>query len=272
MTVVAESTMRTIKPAVPPVVIPQIISVGAPPEQHADRVTSEMLEFIVRLRAAVWAKGEATIAPSAMGNPAAQERHVARLRKLNGALWPFVHLTPGKRGRFTLELIEITGWDGNAHRRIDAFDDIAELPSRLWLYVEHIRIVGRPNAEPEGSGGGIVWLSHHALSRLCQRCNARRPRDLIVATHALVSAVCEAEVAKILPRPVTNPAGHRLRVKLGGALGDCVAVFQRHESLDEPTPVCVSILPPDADLAASEIPPASPASTKEKAHGAAKKT
>jgi hypothetical protein len=81
-------------------------------------------------------------------------------------------------------LIEITGWDGNAHRRIDAFDDIAELPSRLWLYVEHIRIVGRPNAEPEGSGGGIVWLSHHALSRLCQRCNARRPRDLIVATHA----------------------------------------------------------------------------------------
>jgi hypothetical protein len=172
---------------------------------------------------------------------------------------------PGKRGRYTLELIEITGWDGNAHRRIDAFDDIAEWPSRLWLYVEHIRIVGRPNADPEGSGGGIVCLSHHALSRLCQRCNARTPRDLIVATHALVAAVCEAENAKILPRPVTNPAGHRLRVELGGGLGDCVAVFQRHESLlDETTPVCVSILPPDADLAASEIPPAK-ASTMEKA-------
>jgi len=70
----------------------------------------------------------------------------------------------------------------------------------------------------------------------------------------LVSAVCEAETANILPRPVINPAGHRLRVELGGGLGDCVAVFQRHERLlDETTPVCVSILPPDADLAASEI-------------------
>jgi len=258
--------MRTAKPVASPIVVPQIISVGAPPEQHADRVTAEMIEFIVRLRAAVWAKGEATLPPSAMGNPTSQARHVARLRKLNGALWPFLHLTPGKRGRYTLELIEITGWDGNAHRRIDAFDDIAELPSRLWLYVEHIRSVCRINAASEGSGGGIVWLSHHALSRLCQRCNARRPRDLIVATHALVSAVCEAETANILPRPIINPAGHRLRVELGGGLGDCVAVFQRHERLlDETTPVCVSILPPDADLAASEIPPANPASIMEKA-------
>jgi hypothetical protein len=56
-------------------------------------------------------------------------------------------------------------------------------------------------------------------------------------------------------------------VELGGGLGDCVAVFQRHERLlDETTPVCVSILPPDADLAASEIPPANPASIMEKAH------
>jgi hypothetical protein len=99
-----------------------------------------------------------------------------------------------------------------------------------------------------------VLLTHHALSRLCQRCNARRPRDLIVATHALTNAVCEAEVANTLPRPVTNPAGHRLRVKLGGGLGDCVAVFQRHDRLlDDTTPVCATILPPDADVTASEI-------------------
>ena len=77
------------------ITIPQIISVGPPPEQHADRVVSEMLEFIVRLRGAVWAKGEATLPPSAMGNPTSQARHVARLRKLNGALWPFLHLTLG---------------------------------------------------------------------------------------------------------------------------------------------------------------------------------
>ena len=95
--------MRAAKPVVLPVTVPQIISVGLPPEQHADRVTSEMIEFIVRLRAAVWAKGEATLPPSAMGNPTSQARHVANLRKLNGALWPFLHLTPGKRGRFTLE-------------------------------------------------------------------------------------------------------------------------------------------------------------------------
>jgi hypothetical protein len=226
--------------------IPRIISTGAPPEEHADRVTAEMVKFIVRLRDAVWAKGMATIAPSAMGNPTSQARHVARLCKLNGALWPFVHLTPGKRGRYTLDLFEITGWDSIAHRRIDAFDEVAELPSRLWLYAHHMRIIGRPNADPECTTGSIVWLTHHALSRLCQRCNARNPRDLIAATHALIGAVCEAENANTLPHPVTNPAGHRLRVKLGGGLGDCVAVFQRHDSLDEIAPVCVSILPPSA--------------------------
>jgi hypothetical protein len=237
-----------------PVAVPQIISVGAPPEQHADRVTAEMLEFIVRLRAAVWAKGETTIAPGKMGNPISQARHVARLSNMNGALWPFVHLTPGKRGRYTLDIVEITGWDCLAHRQIDPFDDITDLPPRLWLYAQHLQIVGRPNADPDCSTAGIVLLTHHALSRLCQRCNARRPRDLIVATHALTNAVCEAEVANTLPRPVTNPAGHRLRVKLGGGLGDCVAVLQRHERLDVTTPVCVSILPPDADVAANEIP------------------
>jgi hypothetical protein len=87
------------KPVVFPGVVPQIISVGPPPEQHADRVTAEMIEFIVRLRAAVWAKGEATLSPSAMGNPTSQARRVARLRKLNGALWPFVHLTRRRRSR-----------------------------------------------------------------------------------------------------------------------------------------------------------------------------
>jgi hypothetical protein len=235
------------KPVIFPTAVPRIISVGAPPEQHADRVTAEMLEFIVRLRAAVWAKGEVTIAPGKMGNPISQARHVARLRDLNGALWPFVHLETGKRGRYTLDIVEITGWDCISHRQIDVFDDIPELSSRLWLYVQHLKIVGRPNAKPEGSSGGIVWVSHHALSRLCQRCNARHPRDLIVATHALVSAVCEAEVANTLPHPVTNPAGHRLRVELGGGLGTCIAVFQRHKSLDDTTPVCVSILPPDAE-------------------------
>jgi hypothetical protein len=107
------------KPVALPTVIPQIISTGPPPEQHADRVTSEMIEFIVRLRAAVWAKGEATIAPSAMGNHTSQARHAAKLRKLNGALWPFFDLTPGKRGRYKIDLLEITGWDNKDHCRID---------------------------------------------------------------------------------------------------------------------------------------------------------
>jgi hypothetical protein len=241
------------KQAVRPITIPRIISAGAPPEQHADRVTSEMIAFIIRLRAAVWAKGEATIAPGKMGNPVSQARHVAKLRKLHGALWPFTHFEPGRRGRFTLDIVEITGWDCVAHRQIEVFDDIAALPTRLWLYARHMRVVGRPNADWESFAGGIVWLSHHALSRLCQRCNARHPRDLIVATHALINAVCKAETAKILPRPVTNPAGHRLRVELGGELGACIAVLQKHDRTEETAPVVVSILPPNADLVASVV-------------------
>jgi hypothetical protein len=63
--------------------IPRIISTGAPPEEHADRVTAEMVKFIVRLRDAVWAKGMETIAPSAMGNPTSQapRREVAQTER-----------------------------------------------------------------------------------------------------------------------------------------------------------------------------------------------
>jgi hypothetical protein len=207
-----------------------------------------MIAFIIKVRAALWAQGKATITPSAMGNPTSQARHIARLRDLNGALWPFVHLEPGKRGRYKLDVVEITGWDAVAHCRIDEFGEIAELPSRLWLFVHHLQLIGRPHAEPECTSGALVWLTHHALSRLCQRCNARDPRDLIVATHGLIDAICKAETDGTMPRPVTNPAGHRLCVELGGDLGDCIAVLERHDSLlEQVAPVVVTILPPDAE-------------------------
>jgi hypothetical protein len=183
-----------------------------------------------------------------MGNPVAQQRHITKLRRLHGAMWPAVLLKTGKRGRFKLDIIEITGWNATAHCRIDDFEENTELPSKLWLFVHHLQLIGRPHADPECTSGALVWLTHHALSRLCQRCNARNPRDLIVATHGLIDAICKAETTGTMPRPVTNPVGHRLRVELGGDLDACVAVLERHESLPEQVaPVVVTILPPGAE-------------------------
>jgi hypothetical protein len=39
-------------PIVFPDTVPQIGSVGLPPQQHADRITAEMIRYLIKIRAA----------------------------------------------------------------------------------------------------------------------------------------------------------------------------------------------------------------------------
>jgi hypothetical protein len=81
----------------------EIQSVGAPPEKHADRVVAEMMRHLAKQHAEMWD----TIKSAAHGpfvrdgNPRAQ-RKLAEKVKAAGA--KYVHLEPGKRGKYRLSV------------------------------------------------------------------------------------------------------------------------------------------------------------------------
>jgi hypothetical protein len=102
-------------------------------------------------------------------------------------------------------------------------------------------VTWRGHLKPEIKSVCSLLVTHHALSRLAQRCNARNPRDLVLATHAVfVTLVGEKPLPSDLP-----PAGYHLPVSLPNGMGDAVAVLERHENADVDASVVVTVLPPD---------------------------
>ena len=83
-----------------------IHSVGAPPEQHADRVVAEMLHVLVRGRLEREKHIKATLnLPD--GNPRAQAKLAKKLEERG---WPFILSLreTGKRGRYELNFVTWT--------------------------------------------------------------------------------------------------------------------------------------------------------------------
>jgi hypothetical protein len=91
--------------------------------------------------------------------------------------------------------------------------------------------------------------THHALSRLAQRCNAREAIDLVSAVDAMWSAFIDADLkardegTALHARP---PAGQRLSVKLPKRMGKAIAVVCPHDSRPY-TVVVATILPPGSE-------------------------
>jgi len=87
-----------------------IHSVGAPPEQHADRVVAEMLHVLVRGRLEREKHIKATLnLPD--GNPRAQAKLAKKLEERG---WPFILdvslRKTGKPGRYELNFVTLDGW------------------------------------------------------------------------------------------------------------------------------------------------------------------
>lgn len=93
----------------------------------------------------------------------------------------------GKRGRFVLELVEWGVYDPSA---IDN-DDVA-IPLEPWL--ECFATVCRFPNEPRT--WRLFVVSHHAMTRSVQRCNARAPIDLVKALAELYACVAVEVIAK----------------------------------------------------------------------------
>jgi hypothetical protein len=203
---------------------PVIQSVGLPPEKHADRVVAEMLRFIAREQQARRARPPLVHKAISDGSPKAQARMVERIRRSGGPIVIDVKLTPGKRGRYLIELYDWCVWDDQRGIEINPGDAI---PNRPWLACNVTGIEGIGDSERRVESHNALFVTHHALSRLAQRCGARTVDDLIAAAKALWRAYYAYRMTMIPGAP--TPDGTRIAVDLPAGMGRAVAVTRQHE-------------------------------------------
>jgi hypothetical protein len=157
---------------------PRIQSAGLPPELHANRVVGEMLRWISRTRKERHVRIREMLHSTPDGNARAQQKVVAKIREMTKPFLIGATLTPGKRGRFQLRLVSVDGWDPTRHDVILGNVAIPHLP---WLACTVTWIKGRGRHQYDESCAYPFFATHHALSRLAQRCHARTAGDLILA-------------------------------------------------------------------------------------------
>jgi hypothetical protein len=201
--------------------LPRIQSLGLPPEKHADRVVAAMMRVIAEERARCWRKlNELMAANLPDGNPAAQTR---LFKKITAAADSFLlgsHLEPGKRGRYKMRLVILDAWDAERGTILGPDDPIPEKP---WITVTSVVIESKGHHRYEEDCQVSLFITHHALSRLTQRCGARTLKELYCAVRRIAIVY--------LTKHARNPVrGHmRVSIELPFNLGTAVCALQPHE-------------------------------------------
>src|SRR5262245_45559980 len=199
---------------------PIIQSLGSPPEKHADRIVAEMLKLIVAAQATCW-PAIRTALKTADGNPAAQER---MHRKLKAAVSSLLgsKLMPGKRGRYHLSFLLLAGWNAERKTLIDAGDPIPEKP---WIVLSNIWIESRGRFRYITKAHYSLFITHHALSRLAQRCDVRT----IDAVYDAVLRIVNRYMAWCADNDNQPPRdGDRLKVELPHGMGNAICTLCNH--------------------------------------------
>jgi hypothetical protein len=201
----------------------EIHSVRAPPELHANRVVANMMRHLAERHAEVWQVIIAiTKDPMARdGNARAQKKLEAKV-KAAGAAW--TDLIPGKRGKYKLFIASWVGWNPATNSRILTPGDGIDEPW-LWLTLDYYTVEGMGHSMVRYSTRLAVFLTRHALSRVCQRWAARTLTDLerVIKTLAtrMLEYIAEAEIADAEWHAHMSPDGIRLRMKKGGPVLVC---------------------------------------------------
>jgi hypothetical protein len=206
--------------SVPP---PVIKCIGPPPERHADRIVAEWMRGLALAKAQLTQCIAETIARSSDGSPKAQARMAARVRKA-GALDVF--LEPGKRGKYTLGIFHLNGWDRSRDVEIAPDDPI---PDKPWLVYSLIFIEGLGKRRIDTHGRYLVFVTHHVLSRAAQRRGVRTVTDMtnMAAGISLAVMTLLEEKGGFEAAMAAPPEGWRTGLKDGGTV-----VLQRAEEHD----------------------------------------
>jgi hypothetical protein len=183
--------------------LPEIQSVGLPPERHADRVVLEMLKLLATARQETWSRIRDILGQCADGNPKAQAR---MLEKLKTAAGPFIfgtQLKPGKRGRYKLYFLDTQVWNPETGDVVHPED--MTIPEMPWLAFMIVELTSKGDHRYHADSSVALLMTHHALSRLTQRCGARTMQDIW-------NAACEIAAAYFKTGPGardTRRDGHR---------------------------------------------------------------
>jgi hypothetical protein len=164
-----------------------IRSVGRPPERHADRVVAEMMRQLARDHSRLWDTIAEVAADSSDGSPRAQRKMQERIKRagpLTTELWP------GKRGRYTLLIYDLTGYDQRRDAAIQLGDPV---PERPWISCNLTVLTseGRGRNRVELRSRPMLFVTHHAVSRAAQCLGVRTTDHLIVATKAIWNGAVE---------------------------------------------------------------------------------
>jgi hypothetical protein len=182
---------------------PVISSIGPPPERHCDRVVAAMVRWLAAESDRLMPRVEALLAKEGPppGSARGQQRFAMRIAKAADKTILGIRLKPGKRGRFKL-VINIWG-------------TLYEATEKPQIVLGSLMVEGIGHHCIEPSYRRLLIVSHHALSRLAQRCEVRTVRDLHYALGALGEAVmAEPELLNAdIP-----PAGRRLNLAGGIAV------------------------------------------------------
>lgn len=192
--------------------MPTIKSIGLPPEKHADRVVAEMLRWTVAAQTKRWEKIQDILEKNKDGNPRAQARMVQRLKDAGGAFFSDVFLDPGKRGRYTIHVLDIAGWNPIKKKPIV---ETKMIPDKPWLSCNMTKIESKGRGVYDYKGATPLFVTHHAMSRLAQRFGARNPRDLLKGVHAIWDTYTAMRTENMAAIKRVLPADFRLKFLLG---------------------------------------------------------
>jgi hypothetical protein len=179
-----------------------------------------MLRFIVQARTHFWPGLQEIIHSESDGNPKAQARLLRKIEKACGRFLCDSNLKAGKRGRYEIDLLLVEGWD--AETRTIVADEEA-IPERPWLALTATRLRGTGHRAYEQNTDILIFVTHHALSRLAQRCDARTVVEIYEAVLAIMHRYIKMVV---LETKDELPDNFRMRVRLPH--GDVICPLRRY--------------------------------------------
>ena len=164
---------------------PKIASIGPPPDKHAERIVSEMLRYMHEQRTKMHRKhGHTMIDVRTMGAPKGQIKTVEKMRQKIGPLLLEIGLAPAKRGKFVMITSEWCLWNPKAQLPVSSEEPAPE--GAAWLAVTSSTYTGN-NYVPKVTTGLALIITHHSLTRLCQRAGVVTVGDMILAVRKLWS-------------------------------------------------------------------------------------
>jgi len=159
----------------------EIQSLGLPPERHADRVVAEMMREVAKTHISVWDTISEVIKDSRGGSPKAQRKLAERILRAGAA---YTKLWPGKRGKFEIMIYDFTGFDPSRDAEIGSDDPIPEKP---WIAcnLSWLESPGGGRNMVEVKSRPVLFITHHAMSRVAQRLGMRTSKHLMAAARII---------------------------------------------------------------------------------------